>query len=89
VNFYHFFFQPTTGPFYTGNVWGNMVAWVICGVIAIAWGRRKLVKWDKKREAEHERRHQDMKRHITMEHEKSRQHLEKNLGVSHGQKRNK
>ena len=79
MNFYHFFFQPTTGAWYTGAIWGNMVAWVICGVIAIAWGRRKLIKWDKKRKAREEERHQELKQHITQEHRKSREHLEKHL----------
>jgi hypothetical protein len=83
MNFWHFFFQPTTGPWYTGNVWGNMVAWVICGVFAIIWGRRKIIKWDKKRKADDERRHQDMKAHITYEHEKSRKHLENHLAKKH------
>lgn len=76
-NFYHFFFQPTVGPWYTGNVWGNMVAWVICGFIAIIWGRRKFIKWDKRRKEHAEQLHEELKQHITNEHEKSRAHLER------------
>jgi hypothetical protein len=75
-SFYHFFFQPTAGSWYTGNVWGNMVAWVICGVVAILWGRRKFIRWDDKRKkldserhAEHiallNKHHKELKAHIT------------------------
>ena len=77
MNFYHFFFYPSTGPWYSGNVWGNMVAWVICGVIAVLWGRRKFIKWNRKRERVDQERHEDMKRHITKKHEELKAHITK------------
>jgi hypothetical protein len=80
VNFWNFFFQPSTGPWYTGNVWGNMVAWVICGILAIAWGRRKLIKWDKARKVREEERHQEIKEHINVHMAK----LHKKIGKING-----
>lgn len=59
MSFYHFFFQPTNGPWYTGGVWGNMVAWVICGTIAGIWTARKLIKWNHKRERTEQAHHEE------------------------------
>ena len=77
LNFYHFYFVPTSGPWYTGAVWGNMVAWVICGALAFIWGRRKFVKWDRRRKEENERAHQELKEHITKGHEDIKRHITK------------
>lgn len=79
IQFWHFFFQPTSGAWYTGNVWGNMVAWVICGVFAFIYGRRKIIKWHKANIKREQERHEDLKAHISAEHTKSRQHLENHL----------
>jgi hypothetical protein len=82
IQFWHFFFAPIGQSWYTGNVWGNMVAWVICGVIAIVWARRKLIKWHKANLKRENERHEDLKAHITAQHLVSRQHLENVLGKS-------
>lgn len=79
LNAYHIFFAPNGQPWETGSVWSNMVAWVICGIIAIVWARRKLIKWDRHREAVDQERHEDMKAHISHEHDKSRKHLEETM----------
>lgn len=59
MNFWRFFFQPNHAPWYTGNIWGNMVAWVICGLVAVIWARRKLIKWNRKREKTEQVRHEE------------------------------
>lgn len=33
VDFWKFFFAPDNGPWFTGNVWGNVVAMIPCGII--------------------------------------------------------
>jgi hypothetical protein len=39
THFWQFFFAPPAGPWYTGNVYGNVVAVVPCGVLAWLWAR--------------------------------------------------
>ena len=42
TGFWHFFFSPATGPWYTGNVWGNVVATIplaLLGMAAFFWHR--------------------------------------------------
>jgi hypothetical protein len=39
THFWRFFFAPHGAPFYTGNVWGNVVAVVPCGILAFLWAR--------------------------------------------------
>lgn len=77
MNFWNFFFDPKSGPWFTGNIWGNMVAWVICGVIAVLWARRKLIKWDRKRKVREEERHEELKAHVTKHAEEIHRHIEK------------
>jgi hypothetical protein len=62
-----------------GAVYGNVWAIIPCGLIAGLWGRRKLIRWNRRREAKDEERHQDMKAHVSREHQLSREHLENHL----------
>lgn len=39
THFWQFFFQPPAAPWYTGNVYGNIVAVIPCGVLAWLWAR--------------------------------------------------
>jgi hypothetical protein len=59
MSFWHFFFAPNGQPFYTGNVYGNIVAWVICGGLAITWSARRFIKWNRRRERLEQSRHEE------------------------------
>lgn len=62
---YHTIIAPSGQSLWAGSLWSNMYAWVICGVIAILWGRRKFVKWDRHRKEREEERHEELKQHIS------------------------
>lgn len=58
AHFWEFFFAPVGQPWYEGNVWGNVVAIVPCGIIGLVWaslriGRleRSLVELHRKHDA--------------------------------------
>lgn len=49
----------------TWGTGGNMVAWVICGVLAFGWQHRQNLKLHHAREAAAEARHQALIRHVS------------------------
>lgn len=42
THFLEFFFAPPGVAWYQGNVWGNVVAIIPCGILAVLWARTKL-----------------------------------------------
>ena len=43
IHFLHYFYVPSTGPWYTGNVWGNV--FVIAVVAPLGWLWSKTRFW--------------------------------------------
>lgn len=42
IHFLHYFYVPSTGPWYTGNVWGNVFVGPVVLAIGYAWSKTKF-----------------------------------------------
>lgn len=80
-----FYFNDFFGPG-TWGTGGNMIAWVVCGILAFSWQHRQNLKLHRERlalaRAQHQEalmaaalRHQDMKNHVTQQHEDMKNHV--------------
>lgn len=72
--FYHFMFDPKGQPWYNGAFWSNQTQWTVVWVPTVIFAYWRGTKKANKR-------HQDLKTHISHEHNKSRRHLEKQLST--------
>lgn len=42
LHFFHYFYVPSTGPWYTGNIWGNVFVAPVVVVLAFVWSKTKF-----------------------------------------------
>jgi hypothetical protein len=83
-NWYHIIIAPRGQSIWNGSLWSNMYAWLICGILAILWGRRKFIKWNHKREAIDEARHNQHMNLLKKQHQEQMEHISKihkHLGI--------
>jgi hypothetical protein len=57
-----------------GSIWSNILAWVICGALAILWARRKMIAHHKEQLAQIAANHQQHMEKLEAIHKHLREH---------------
>jgi hypothetical protein len=42
IHFFHYFYVPSTGPWYAGNVWGNVFVIIVVAPLGWLWSKTRF-----------------------------------------------